>query len=453
MRRLIITLFTLFLGTEAYAVTLNEALEAAYENNVVLKGKREELKQYDEKIMQSLSAMLPHVTVHKTKSNGKNKPSRERQLQGDTTETIDGITSSLVLKQNLFRSGSDFASLISAKNFVEAHRAELESHEQDILRAIVQNFLKLKGAESKYQHAKRMEVDTKNYVTASEKRFEVGDITKTDVARAKSAHASIVARKAQYWSEYVAEKEDFKNLTGIEPSKLVLPDSAKVLKLPANMEEAVAVSLRHNPQIIAADRSKKSKNAEVKYAMGGVLPSVNLEHKLDDFSHAPVLSSNRNYRYKQTTSIDVTVPIFDGGASWSRIRAAKRANKQSEYNLAHIKNEVTKKAISGWSKVESSRLVFKGSKESFEAAKVAFEGAFEEEKAGIRSSSDVIQYQIEYLERYTNYIDARTSLYDSLYNLKAALGECTAKGLNLKVKLYDPLKNYNSIKWQLIGAY
>ena len=174
MRQLLIILFTLIFGSEACAVTLNEALEAAYENNVTLKAKREELKQQDEVIMQALSNMLPHIGITRTKSNGKIKPSRERQRDGATTETVDGITSSLVLKQNLFRSGGDFASLMAAKNSVEAHRAELESSEQEILRGVVQTFLKLKGSESKYQHAKKMEVDTKNYVIASEKRFEVG---------------------------------------------------------------------------------------------------------------------------------------------------------------------------------------------------------------------------------------------------------------------------------------
>ena len=453
MRRLLIILFTLSFGAEACAITLNEALEAAYENNIQLKEKREELKKRDEQVMQAVSRMLPTVRVSRSKINGKSKPSLERENDGAQTRTMDGITSSLVLTQNLFHSGADFATLMSAKNIVEAYRAELESQEQEILRSVVQHFLRLKGAESKYQHAKKMSVDTKKYVEASKKRFEVGDITKTDVARAKSAHANIVAKKAQYWSEYVSEKESFKNFTGLEPKGLVLPDAFKILKIPSSMDEALAVSIRKNPKVIFAEKVKKARQSEVKASMGGVLPKVDLTHQVRDSTHAPVYSNDRNVRLSQTTTVDVTVPIFDGGASWSKIREAKRENKKSEYSFVNANNEVTQMAVSGWTRVDSAKLVYTGSKESFEAAKIAFEGALEEEKAGIRSSYDVIQYQLEYLERYTNYIDARTSLYDSLYYLKAAMGECTAKGLGLKVKLYDPLKNYNSIKWQLIGAY
>lgn len=453
MRRLLIILFTISFGAEACAVTLNEALEAAYENNVQLKAKREELKQRDEYIMQSLSRMLPHVHVQRSKSNGKLTPSQERKIAGETNQTVDGITSAFVLKQNLFRSGADFASLMSSKNLVEAYRAELESSEQEMLRTVVQNFVKLKGAESKYLHAKKMVADAKNYVVASEQRFEVGDITKTDVAKAKSAFADIDSKKSQFWSEYVSEKEAFKNITGIEPTNLILPDVSKILKFPANMDEAVAIALRNNPKVVLASKVKKSKASDVKATMGGILPSVDLTHQVKDLSRAPTVSGVRGYKYDQTTTVDIVVPIFDGGKGWSTIRSAKRANKQAEYNLANTNNEVTQMTISAWTGIDSAKSMFKGSRESFEAARIAFEGALEEEKAGIRASSDVIQSQHDYLDRYERYIAVRTHLYNSLYSLKAALGECTAKGLNLKVKLYDPLKNYNSIKWQLIGAY
>ena len=450
MYKSLLLVLVMFSSSFSNGLTLNEALESTYEHNVALKVKREELKVKDESIMEVFSRMLPSAQLSKKKRNGKQKSSDE---QGGRIQTIDGTTGHLIFSQNLFRGGSDVASLISARNSIEASREELKMEEARILVSAVESFLKLKGAESKYINAKTMADDTKKYVNATEHRFEAGEVTKTDVARAKATFASAKARKSNYWAEYLAEKTHFKNITGVEGVDLILSDVKKDIQVPTNVDSTIVAALRTNPNIIRANKMKNAATAGVKASLGTILPSVDLKHEINDYRHAPIASSERHYKYQHLTAMELTIPIFDGGAKWSKIRSAKRQNQQQQYEVKRINEEVTYNAVAAWSSFDGAQEVFKSQEEALKATKLAYEGALEEEKAGIRASVDVIIALKEYLEQYDHYVDTKTKYYVSLYSLKAVIGECNAKGLGLKVKYYDPLKNYNKIKWQLIGAY
>ncbi len=453
MNRFVVLLFSLYFSCNALATTLTEALEAAYENNVALKENRETLKVRDEQVMEVISRMLPSVSVAKEKRNGKQTPSQSAADAGATTTKINGITGTFMLSQNLFRGGSDMASLIAARNSIEASRAELKQKEQIVLLGVVESFLKLNALDSKYSNAKRMEKETKDYVNATQERFKVGEVTKTDVARAQSAYAEYKARKSRNWAELLSEKAKFKNITGIEGDNLVLLASEKEVKHPANVDDAVAIGLKQNPKVLVANFMKQVSREQVKANMGRLLPSIDLKHQVDDLDHAPVKSRNEGYKLNQITSLQVTVPIFDGGSNWSKVRAAKSENKKNEYSAINASNEVMESVTASWFSTDSAKDVLKSTKEAMLASKLAYDGAKQEEKAGIRASIDVVIAHNEYYSTCERYIDAQMQYWLSLYGLKAALGECTAQGLNLKVKHYDPLVNYNRIKFQLIGAY
>jgi outer membrane protein len=452
MKKFLIIIF-LYINCNCWAVTLNEALEAAYENNVTLKADREALKVKDEDIMEIISRMLPSVSIKKIKENGKQVPSQERQVAGEVTQKNNGITGYFDLSQNLFRGGADVSSLIAVRNAIEAARADLMNKEQVALQSVVESFFKLKALNSKYLNAKKMETQTKEYVVATDQRFSVGEVTKTDVARAQAAYASSKARKSNYWAGFVSEKVRFKNMTGLEVNDVMSSNSDKDIKIPSSVDEAIGRALKNNPNMLIADFTRKSSAAQVKANMGALLPKVDLRHQVGDLSRDRLRGNDKGYKLNQVTSLEVTVPIFDGGSNWSKVRAAKRRDKQSQYNSMNINNEITQRATAAWFGLDASRDILKSRKDALEASKVAYEGAREEEKAGIRASIDVVNAHHEYFQSYEQYVDAETDYYLSVYRLKAEVGECTAQGLNLKVKLYDPLANYNRIKFQLIGAY
>jgi outer membrane protein len=438
---------------KSFAITLNEALEYAYKNNVALKSDREVLKAKDEEIMQIIARMLPSISISKEKLNIKQTPTDESQEQGYKTEKTSGLRGHLVLSQNIYRGGSDFASLTVARNSIEAARAELKDKEQRMLLSVVESFFKLKALNDKYCNAKEMEQKIKKYMHATEQRFKAGTVTRTDVARIQAAYASSKAKKSQYWSEFISEKTKFKNLIGLDEDITVQSESKQEVKIPSTVDEAVAIALKNNPQIHIGNFSKRASAENVKVHMGSLLPTIDLKHQVDDLTHASLRSSDRGLKLNQVTSLEVTIPIFDGGNRWSKVRAAKNDSKRIEYNVMNIYNEVSQAATKAWSAVTAEKEILKSREESLKASKVTYEGAKAEEEAGIRASIDVIEAYYEYFQSYDQYIDAKTNYWLSLYSLKMVLGECTAEGLKLKVKVYDPLANYNKIKFQLIGAY
>ncbi len=182
------------------------------------------------------------------------------------------------------------------------------------------------------------------------------------------------------------------------------------------------------------------------------MPSVDLQYSVNS-NKDPIVEAEQKPKLDQTTSIQVTVPVFDGGAKWSNVRQKKAINKQRMFERTQTFNDIKVRTIAAWTYFESAQAILKSYKEELEASRIAYQGAQEEEKAGLRASLDVIIARREFFQSFEHYVNARTQYYQYLYGLKSALGECTAKDLKLKVKPFDPLKNYNSIRWQLIGAY
>ena len=189
-----------------------------------------------------------------------------------------------------------------------------------------------------------------------------------------------------------------------------------------------------------------------------MLPSVDLQHQISDNTKAPFSDISPAARRNHTTSITLNIPIFgttDGAGknSWSALREQKRTAAQLQNTLQNTMKNTRASAIQSWAAFKAEKRSLKAREAQFAAQKIAYKGAQALEKAGQISTLDIIEYQSRYFEAYSQLISERENYYNALYTLKSTVGECTAKGLKLNTKYYDPLKNYNSIKWQLIGAF
>ncbi len=447
------TLFiTLMTTGSSMAQTLEEAMAIAYENNYLLKSKREELKVVDENIMRAFSNFLPTVGVGGRsigQSNSKPLPSPYNPSTISNSSSSSGMSNSLELKQNIFKSGGDLAALKQAKRSIEQQRAELIFNEQKVLLNVVQVYLNVAQAQMKLDIYEKKVATLTKYLEGEEARFKAGEKTKTDVAQAKSYLSKAVADRIKAVGDLASAKANFVATVTVEPQNIVMPNGSIVV--PTNPDEAVEVALKKNPALMASENRRKAADQHIHVQRASLLPSANVSYSMNRSSDPDSPSTNQYYN-SDVAALNVNIPILDS-SNWSQLRAAKRQAQQYKYDSLNTKESVIDGAIVAWQDYETSKASIHAQEDAVESALVAYNGMKEEEKAGTRSSVDVIVTQNNYFDTDINLVTAKANNIQNRYVLKSAVGELTAKDLGLQVSLYDPLKNYNKIKWELIGSF
>lgn len=396
------------------AHTLNEVLEYTYQNNPHLKSVREQVRVTDESVMQALSGFLPSANAN-----------------GVISSTKGGrwSTGVLAMSQNLFRGGRDIASIKQAKHSVKRSNAFLISQEQEIIAKTVDIYMKTLQTFEVYQISRQSEADAKKYLIGIKSRFVAGQNTKADVAQAEASAVSARAFRAKSHSEYTSMKAVFVKITGLEPKKLLPPKDN--VKLPKTLELAISESVSSNPLLISAKAEHMMAQEGTAANVSSLLPSVDLKYLNRKSSTENQLFANTSNDSQVT--LDISVPIFNGGYNWSKIRQSVREEKSKEYSIEDIKNGVIQNTTSVWVSLKSAKAILEARKQEVKASRTAYEGFLAEEKVGFRDTIDVINIRKQYFNASIAVLAARSEYYNSIYQLKAQLGECTPKGLGLKV--------------------
>jgi TolC family type I secretion outer membrane protein len=444
MKRIIsgIFYFVFVLSDHAIAQTLEEALACAYENNNILKARREELKAIDENVMVALANFLPTVQASKQTQDSKYNSTT---LPTGNQVALSGITNSLSIQQNIFNGGTDVANIRKAKLQVEAQRAQLVYYEQQILLAAVEAYLGVVRAQMQLEVYEQKVRSLYKYLESVEARFQVGENTKTDVAQAKSSLSNAIASRIKARGDLASAKAKFTSIIMVEPENLTLPGYG--LLLPTNVDEAVSVALKKNPQLIVSELQYKAADQGVNAARGDLLPNATLSQT---WQSGDVVTQNG--LTTTATVISLNVPIFTP-ANWAQLRSTKKVAQQYKYSSLNSKQDVIDGAIKAWEDYEIAKAAISAQEDAVASAKIAYDGMVEEEKAGTRSTVDVIVAQNQYFDADISLVAIKTNNVIYRYALKSAVGELTAKDLGLKVPLFDPLKNYNKIRWELIGSF
>lgn len=446
-KNIIGALFALFaLSNFAIAQTLDEVLAITYENNHELKSKREDLKVADEEIMLALSTFLPQINAGRSISDSDSKPVASQGQSPPIAQSRSQIASAIVIKQNLFNSGGSIAGIRRAKYTIEQARATLLYYEQQILLSAVESYLGVAKAQMQLDIYEKKVIALRKSLEAEEARYKVGEKTKTDVAQARSSYSNSIAARIKARGDLVSAKANFFSVVTVEPEHVKLPLVS--MSVPQSVDEATDIALKKNPVLIASEQKYKAADQSIEVERTSLLPSVDLSYtwrKNSGDIGSPDSIDN-------ITALTLNVPVFNS-SQWSKLRLSKRTAQSSKYVALRSKQEIIEKAVQSWQNYEISKAAMHAYEDAVKSAEIAYEGMKEEEKAGTRSTVDVIFAQNGYFDADINLVSAKVTNISTRYKLKSAIGELTAKELALKVKFYDPLQNYNKIRWELIGAF
>ena len=435
---------SLFGAVPAGAETLYQALAHAYQNNPVILASRDQLRAVDEQIAQAISLLRPTLTLnvstgYDTTYTRINNISRS----GDRA----GLTStSLVLSQPIYRGGREYAEIRRADATIRAQRARLHNTEQDVFFQVATAYNNVLRDEAIVRLRTNNVGVLNRQLQAVRDRFNVGEVTRTDVAQAEAAVAGADAQRVLAIGNLESSRANYTNLVGHAPVRLILPNPPPFL--PAQFAMAMSSAKEHNPTLVAATFDEFAARHNVRSVIGELLPQLSVNGTLSRSydSSTPTTSINR-----AQVTLNLTVPLYESGSVHSRARAAKQTVFQRGNDLAQARRTVEQNATQAWQTLQAARASVRSFEAQSRANAVALEGVRQENQAGLRTVLDVLTAQQTYLDSQVSLVSARRDMIVASYQVAQAMGRLTAGELRLPVPIYDATAYYRAIKYLPFG--
>lgn len=448
MRRLALVLSLLLpiagLAGGAEAQTLEDALAAAYRNNPTLLGQRAKVRATDEAVPQALSNWRPSIEI--TGSAGVNAV--QSTTSTDRGQRREPKSIGISVTQPLYRGGRTIAATGQAENTVRAARARLTETEQDILLLAATAFLDVYRDEAVLRLTINNEQVLKRQLEATRDRFEVGEITRTDVHQAVARLAGTTADRIAAEGRLEASRAAYRNVVGTTaPKQLAVPKTPG--GLPKELGAAIRVSAENNPGVISAEFDRKALDDTVDEVRGELLPSVNVTSGLS----RNLQSAGETGRIDSAKiTLNLTVPLYQQGQVFSRLREAKLDVAEQIHAIDQARRNAVEDATRAWESLLTAQARVKAFKAQIDANVIALEGVEREAQVGSRTVLDVLDAEQELLDSRVSHVSAARDELLAVFELKAAMGQLTARAMKLAVELYDPAGHYGKVRGSWFGG-
>ena len=427
-------------ASTASADTLREALVSAYRSNPTLTAQREALKATDATVAIARAAGRPQISGN---------VGLNRDLSRSGVLDIGGrgptLSTGVDLSVPLFSGGAVRNSINAAKTRVEAGRATLRAVEGDVFTQAVAAYMDV------IRDRAIVELNQNNVrvlgtnLEATRDRFEIGDVTRTDVAQSEARLQLGRSQLAVAQGTLTASEANYRAVIGRPPGPLAPPPPLP--PLPATSDEAVRIALANNPDLVAVTRTAAAAGYDVRVAQAGRLPTISgvvsgtyVNELGDRQTGVPPTGSTT------TGGLAATVPIFQGGLPAARVRQARALEGQLFEQVVGTERAVVAEARSAFAIYEGAQKAIQSQTIAVQANELALEGTRAEQSVGTRNVLDVLNAEQELLNSQVALVTAKREAYVAGFRLLNAMGVAEARDLGLEGgPLYDPLGNYRRV--------
>lgn len=436
----------LSMPVQATEITLQQAWVDAYTNNPSLESERAKLRATDEQVAQALSNWRP--TIQGTSNTGRTWEHTPQQTVSNASEFAkDGYSYGVQVTQPVFRGFRTIEETEAAKQQVMAERAQLESVEEQVFLAVGKAYLDyLRDAEILTLQKDNKRV-LKEKLDETMVRAKVGELTQTDLQQAKSRLARAEVGVLQAENALESDRAAFIHVVGYEPDKLMEPKLA--LDPGLDLERTLHQSETISPTVIAAQYAEDEAKSEVSINKGALLPEVNIVgNATHDYGQEVAFPGRNN---NSSVMLQLKMPLYSGGADYSKIRAARQTATQRRMDLEEERHKSRETAYNAWQQLQMSEQAIKADELQVEAAQKALEGVRVEAKVGTRTTLDVLNAEQEKLDALVDMARSRHDKHYAILQIKSSVAELTADAMKLPLKPYDPKQYYNDNTGKLIG--
>ena len=431
----------------AFAESLVEALASAYQNNPTLLAERASLRATDEGVASALSGWRPTVQIDG--DAGFSESETTSVTSGFTTTTKDSLqprSFSFTITEPLYRGGRTEAETLSAENLVDAGRAGLAVTEQRVLLDAVTAYMDVLRNKTVVQLNRNNERVVERQLQAARDRFEVGEVTRTDVAQAEARAAQAKADRIGAEGNLISSRATYRQFIGDLPGKLEWP--ARIGGVPANERDALQAASTANPTIVSANFSELSARDDIDVAISDLLPQVSLRGAYDRSFDVSAFTEELD---SLSRSAVVTVPLYQSGAVHSAVRRSKQIASQRRLEYEEARRAVFEEVTRAWESLITAQAQISAFQAQVRAAELALEGVEQETIVGLRTTLDVLDAEQEVFAAGVNLVSAERDAVVSSYWVKATIGELTAVALELPVERYDADAHYRSVRDKWFG--
>ena len=430
MKIILSILISVFLLTSnAFAVTLYEALNDTYKNNTQLNAERENIKASEEDINISQSDYMPSLSLTGSKSFENTNKLTNQSGGNASVSDADPLTTSIKLEQTLLDYGRDIS---HQKNIVglELAKAKLTKKEQDVIYSAIETYTGLILAREKLEINRRNLNLLIRQVENDKVRLDRGKITITDLSQSESSLAGAQAQFTQASNDLLISVLNYENIVGNSPDPNKLKKNSKaIVNIPISLNNAIELSKQNNPDIKIAelDLIQSEKDLEISEADLKPTASLSLER-----SYADDLSSTYDEKEKDILKATISWPFYSGGKKRSTISKNSNLTYRKRLLLEDTIKTNDTTVASAWSSLESSKSFLNSVIAQVRAAKIANEGISAEYERGSRTTLDVIQSNSLLLAAQISLANSQRNYLMAQYDLLKSVGLLNSNYLKLK---------------------
>ncbi|TYC50478.1 TolC family outer membrane protein [Rhodobacterales bacterium] len=429
-----------FASSGAHAETIRESLALAYANNPTLNAARAQLRGVDENVPQALSAWRPTVSA---------AASAGRLANGvdSSVNYRNNASMSLTISQTIFRGFRTINSTRQAEAVVRAQRESLMSTEQDTLLDAATAYVDVIRDTALVSLRRSDLAFLQEQVRAARDRFDVGEGTRTDVSQSEARSSEARASLNTAMANLNTSRAIYQQVVGTEARNLSA-DTSISRYVPKSLDEALNLSESHQPLIRQAQHLVDAAVFNVKTIEGELLPTVTV-----DGSISRSWNPSETVDYSDNAQIfgNVSIPLYQGGAVYSRVRQAKEELGQTRLQLDVALDQVRANVISAWGIYQAAEASIVAAQAAVQAQQLALEGVVEEQRVGQRTTLDVLDAQRELVNQQSNLVIAQRNRIVGGYQLVASIGRLDAGSLGLSVARYEPKQHYKAVRDKWIG--
>lgn len=439
---------TMMIGVPAGAETLQEALVKAYVNNPTLTAARAGQRANDENVPIQRSYGLPGVNL------SGNYNDNIAQSGGSVGQPDRSLSATTQLAVPIYQGGAVRNSLKAAKLRVDAGQANLRATEASVFSQVVGAYMDVIRDQAIVQLSRNNVDVLRTNLEATRDRFEIGDLTRTDVAQSDARLARAEGELRGSEAQLISSREAYIRLVGSAPDDLQAPPPLP--NLPTTVDDAVNTALNNNPDIASAALNVEAARADIGTARAARLPKIsatvsgtysNYLNSLDSIvPNVPVDQDNKS----AVAGVSLTLPLFAAGRNSAQVRQAQSRSSQSLEQYIEAERFVIAQTRGAYAAWQANDRVISASQQAVRANALSLEGVRAENSVGTRSILDILNAEQEYLNAQVQLVSAQRNAYVAAFSLLAAMGKAEARDLGLDGGvLYDPNIHYNKVRGQL----
>lgn len=424
----------------ASAQTLSEALALAYQTNPTLAADVDALRSTNEQLAQAQSGFRPSATASADFGFAYSD-------DGTDDDTLNPRSIGIDVSQPIYRGGRTLADIERARNVIRAQRGVLKTTEQAVLLEAVTAYMDVVRERAVLDLNINNESVLERQLQATRDRFDVGEVTRTDVSQAISRLSRATSARINADGSLASSVASYERVIGATPEDLDFPDMVPVL--PTSLDESIAMAEAQNPAVTIAQFNERAANASVDLTSGELLPTVDL---VGSVRRSLDRTSDGSRSTDASIIAQLAVPLYQSGSVYSRVRAAKHTANQQRVLIEESRRSSIEQAISSWEGLQAAQASTESFVREVEATRVALDGVQQEALVGSRTVLDVLDAEQEFLDAQVNLVSARRDEVVAAFQLLASVGQLTAADLQLPVEIYDVDADYDRTDGRFFGT-